>query len=62
MSYGQFRICDKDDPVYKSLLKTGGRKAQQAAMDTPVCYDDETTELLSWFDTERAARQLKGVA
>jgi hypothetical protein len=62
MSYGQFRITNKEDADYKRILKEGGRKAQQAGLDVPVCYDDETTELLSWFDDERAKRQLKGVA
>jgi hypothetical protein len=62
MSYGQFRIADKDDADFKRIIKEGGRKAQQAALDSPVCYDDETTDLLSWFDGERAQRQLKGVA
>lgn len=62
MSYGQFRIADKDDAEFRRIVKEGGRKAQQAGLDAPVCYDDETTELLSWFDDERAKRQLKGVA
>lgn len=62
MNYGQFRVVNPDDADFKRILKEGGRKAQQAAIDAPVCYDDETTELLSWFDTERAQRQLKGVA
>ena len=62
MSYGQFRITTKDDDEFKRILKEGGRKAQQAGLDAPVCYDDETTELLSWFDHERAQRQLRGVA
>jgi hypothetical protein len=62
MNYGQFRLAGKDDPEFNRLVKIGGRKAQQAALDNPVCYDDETTELLSWFDDERAKRQLKGVA
>lgn len=62
MSYGQFRIADKDDPEFKRIMKEGGRRAQQAALDSPVCYDDETTKLLSWFEDERAKRQLKGVA
>lgn len=62
MSYGQFRLVDKDDADFKRIVKEGARKAQQAAMDNPVCYDDETTELLSWFDSERAVRKLKGVA
>ena len=62
MSYGQFRIADKNDAEFQRIVKTGGRKAQQAGLDAPTCYDDETTELLSWFDEERAKRQLKGVA
>lgn len=61
-SYGQFRIADKDDTDFKRILKEGGRAAQVNALDKPVCYDDETTELLSWFESERASRQLKGVA
>lgn len=60
-SYGQFKIVSADDPDFVRILKDG-RKAQEAAMDTPVCYDSETAELLSWFDDERAKRQLKGVA
>lgn len=62
MSYGQFKIVSPDDADFKRILKEGGRKAQQAALNNPTCYDDETTELLSWFDTERAHRQMKGVA
>jgi hypothetical protein len=61
-SYGQFRLTDKTDPDFVQILKTGARKAQVAALESPVCYDDETTELLSWFDSERAQRQLRGVA
>ena len=61
-SYGQFRLVNQNDAEFLSIVKTGGRKAQVAAMAHPVCYDDETTQLLSWFDEERAKRQLKGVA
>lgn len=62
MSYGQFKIVRPDDADFKRIVKEGARKAQQAALESPVCYDDETTELLSWFETELAARKLKGVA
>lgn len=61
-NYGQFRIVDKDDPEFVEIVKTGGRAAQQEALDHPVAYDDETTEMLSWYADERASRQLKGVA
>lgn len=61
-NYGQFEIVGEDDPRYTAILKAGGRKPQQAAIDNPVCYDDETTSLLSWFDDELAKRSLRGVA
>lgn len=61
-SYGQFRIADKDDAEYKAIVKAGGRAEQVEALEVPVPYDDESAELLSWFDDERGKRQLKGVA
>ncbi len=61
-NYGQFRIADKDDPQFKAILKHGARDAQIEAMESPVCYDDETTELLSWYQDELPKRALKGVA
>lgn len=61
-SYGQFQIVDQDDAEFLAILKGGGRKKQQEALDDPVCYDDETTELLSWYEDEKQRRQLKGVA
>lgn len=61
-SYGQFRIADQNDPEFLDIVATGGRKAQIDAIETPVCYDEETAELLSWYDEEVGRRQLRGVA
>lgn len=61
-SYGQFRLTDANDPEFVEIVKNGARKAQQKALDTPVCYDNESAELLSWFDEESARRKLRGVA
>lgn len=61
-SYGQFRIADQNDPEFAAIVKDGGRKAQIDAIETPVCYDDESAELLAWYDDEVGRRQLKGVA
>lgn len=61
-NYGQFRIVPTNDPEFLSIVKTGGRKAQERAMEKPTCYDDETTKLLSWFDSELAQRSIRGVA
>jgi hypothetical protein len=44
-------------------VKTGGREAQEQAMQTPEFYNAETEELYSWFN-EEADRlgKLKAVA
>lgn len=61
-SYGQFELVAEDDPRYVKILTEGGWDAQIDAHNTPVCYDDETAELLSWYDDERVKRQRKGAA
>jgi hypothetical protein len=61
-SYGQFRIADKDDAEYQAIVKAAGRKQQVDALENPIPYDDESAELLSWFEDERSKRSLKGAA
>jgi hypothetical protein len=51
-NYGSFRICNEDDPEFLKIIKEGGKAAQESAMATPACYDSETEELLSWFESE----------
>jgi hypothetical protein len=58
-SFGQFRIAGPDDPEYQTIVKSGGRLAQDAALGNPTCYDNESEELLSWFNTEAKRRGLK---
>jgi hypothetical protein len=55
-NYGQFDIASADDPRLASILETGGREAQEAAMANPEPYDRETAELLDWFNDERRRR------
>lgn len=57
-SYGAYRLCAKDDPEFVAILKHG-RKAQDEALESPECYDDETRDLLSWYDVEVKRRGLK---
>jgi hypothetical protein len=61
-SYGQFELVGPTDERFLRVVATGGRQAQRDAIETPACYDDETTELLAWFEDERARRNLRGVA
>lgn len=60
LNFGEFRICDKNDQDFKRLIRTAGRAAQQEALDHPVPYDDESAELLTWFDGELERRQKQG--
>lgn len=60
LSFGQFEVVDEQNEDFQRIMATGGREAQQTAMEVPVAYDDETTELLSWYDTELASRRTKG--
>ena len=57
--YGTYRIVSDDDPDFVRIVATGGRQAQDEALATPTAYDDETEELLSWYDVEAKRRGFK---
>ena len=61
-SYGSFKLVSADDPDFVRIVKTMGRKAQQDALDNPVAYNDETDEMLAWFDVEFKRRGFKAAA
>jgi hypothetical protein len=60
LDFGQFRICDRNDPDFKRIVETAGRAAQIEALAHPEPYDDETSELLTWFTEEFSRRKLAG--
>lgn len=56
-THGQFALTSaEDDALWQRIVADGGRAAQIAAMDDPQAYDDESEELLGWFETEVSAR------
>lgn len=59
--YGQFRLANENDAELLSIMESGGRAAQEAAMQNPTCYDRETEEMLSWYDVEVKRRGFKAV-
>lgn len=61
-NFGQFRICEPDDKDFKRIMSEGGRAAQAKALENPESYDQETDDLLSWFDVESRRRGIKVVA
>jgi hypothetical protein len=50
--FGCFRIVPGDDPELKEIIVTGDRAAQQAAWDSPEMFDENTAELMDWFNLE----------
>jgi hypothetical protein len=63
--YGKFRIAhpDRDTKEWDRIVAEGGRLAQESAMEIPHFIDDETAELVGWFDAEVVRRQrVPGVA
>jgi hypothetical protein len=55
-SYGRFRPGSMDEEIVKMLMETGGREAQRAAFENPEPYDDDSRELLEWFEAEVVRR------
>jgi hypothetical protein len=63
-SFGSFRMCEHgaEDADWKRIVATGGRKVQIAAMQAAEAYDEDTAELLTWFDAEVRRRGFKVAA
>ena len=55
-SFGQFEIVNPDDPRYLEVLRTGGREAQEAALEAAEPGDCESEALLNYFNSEVARR------
>lgn len=61
-NYGMFRIATPDDDTdFAAIVEHGGRVAQEEALRAPSAYDEQTAELLSWFEEEVESRKLRGV-
>ena len=58
-NYGQFSLVTQDDPDFKRIIKTGGRAAQEKAMNDPEFYNSETEELFGWYQCELKRRGIK---
>lgn len=61
-SYGSFELVAPTHPDFKRIVATQARKVQQDALDNPVAYNDETSEMLAWFDVEIKRRGFKVAA
>jgi hypothetical protein len=55
-SFGLFSLVNETDPDFVRIVAGGGREAQEAALDNPEAFDQESAELWSWFEEEIVAR------
>lgn len=53
-NYGQFQIADPKE--VEAIIKAGGLKAQDKALEKPAHYDLETQKLYEWYASERKRR------
>ena len=60
-SYGRFSVVALDNPELLAVMQSGGYDDQRAAMRNPTCYDNETEELLSWFESETLLRGMNAM-
>lgn len=56
-SYGQFELVSTSDKEWKEIVKTGGRKAQEEALENPGFYDYDSEDLYTWFYNEFKTRK-----
>ena len=55
-NYGRFELAEKTDKDFARIVKTGTKAAQDAALNNPDTYDDETARLYRWFNDELKKR------
>ena len=51
-NYGQFRLVSPDDADFVRIVETGGRQAQEEALEKCETHDAESAEMLEWYSAE----------
>lgn len=60
LDFGQYTVVGLTDPTIKMIMAAGSRKAQLAALEKPQCYDQNSEDLLLWFEQEVQERKASG--
>lgn len=55
--YGAFTLVSENDADFRRIVKGQARAAQEKALANPICFDEDTEELLAWFHEEVARRE-----
>lgn len=61
-NYGCFKIVSQDDPDFARIINTMGKEAQAKAFENPLFFDQDTEDLLSWYEVETNRRGIKVAA
>jgi hypothetical protein len=56
-AFGAWDVVNEQDQRLMDLMKHHGRKAQLAAMENPIPANEDTEELLAWFEGELIRRE-----
>jgi hypothetical protein len=54
--FGAFRLAAANDKEFLSIVREGGRKQQESAMQAAEPFNAETSELLAWWSSEAKKR------
>lgn len=60
--FGLFELVAADDKRFNAIIKSAARAEQEAALEAADAYDDESAELLEWFEAEIQVRGTKRAA
>jgi hypothetical protein len=55
-NHGQFMLVDPASEEFQRIVATGGREAQDAALENPEYYDQDTEDMVTWWNEEFARR------
>jgi hypothetical protein len=59
--YGAYRLGSENDKQFKAIIQKQGVKAQKAAYEQPAFFDEDTRDILLWFQTEVKRREMEGM-
>jgi hypothetical protein len=59
--YGGYKCVDDKNAEFKALVKMQGRVAQKKAFENPAYFDEDTTEILTWFTEEVKRREMENL-
>ena len=55
--YGAFKVVEDGNPEFEQIVKKQGRKPQTEVYNHPIFHDEDTTQLMTWFEQELARRE-----